>query len=336
MSENLYPQVVRFVRDQPWALMPDVLATMLDVIRFRNNGGHLTEREIRERIPEHGAKRGPDCRLWADAEIGLLHPGEPLSAATRGRRDASVVAVLGVYGMITKRADMFSDMSGGTSIERLTRRFREALADPAVSGIVMDVDSPGGGTYGLQEFGNEIRSGRGQKPIVAVANSLMASAAYWIGSQAEEILVSPSSETGSIGVYGAHEDFSAMLEKEGVKVTLLSYGENKTLANPYEPLSDDGRDALQKRVDEMGAMFDRAVAKGRSVSVDDVRSSFGQGLVFGAKEAVERGLADRLGTLEDAIRTVARQNTKSQKAAEGLSPAVEAELQAAQARARSL
>jgi ClpP class serine protease len=120
------------------------------------------------------------------------------------------------------------------------------------------------------------------------------------------VVVTPSGEVGSIGVYAAHEDISGMLEQDGVKVTLVSAGKYKTEGNPFEPLSDEAREYIQGRVDEYAAMFHRAVAAGRGVAVERVRSEFGEGRVFGAQEGVSRGLADRVGTLDETIRKASR------------------------------
>lgn len=334
--DHLYPRVVRAVREQPWALMPEKLAVMLDLLRFRAGGGRLTQEEIQERLGEGRAEdQVPDAWLFGleGEPLAAVGRGGPLAAATAGQAPGSVVAVLPVHGVLTQRADMFSEMSGGTSIERLTANFRAALADPAVRAIVFDHDSPGGGVYGVQELADEMRAARGRKPTEAVSNSLMASAAYWLGSQADRVSVTPSGQVGSIGVYAAHADLSQFYEQLGEKWTLLHYGENKVLGNPFEPLSDEARQAMQESVDEYGRSFDQAVAKGRGVSAAKVRSDFGQGLVFGAREAVERGLADRVASLEDVVRGLAGKRTTAAKA-EGPAPHVVAEWEAAKARAR--
>jgi len=310
---DLYPRIVQFIREQPWAITPEKLAVILDLVRIRNQGYRLSPEDIEDRV---GTKRSHSTSIFMSRdELHTLAPGESMAAKTKGRREASVIAVLGVYGVITQRADLFSEMSGMTSTERLTERFREAIDDRAVGAIVFDIDSPGGGVYGVQELANEIRASRGRKSITAVSNSLMASAAYWIGSQADEVVMSPSAEAGSIGVYAAHEDISVALEQEGVKVTLMSYGENKTLGNPFEPLSEEGRAEIQARVNDYGAAFDQAVARGRGVKVEDVRSRFGQGLVFCAKAAVDRGLADRIGTLDETLARVAPQESPAARVA---------------------
>jgi capsid assembly protease len=227
------------------------------------------------------------------------------AASARDRPQAGAgVAVLPVLGTISHRMGMFSASSGGTSTEALTREFRSLLADSSVSAIVLDVDSPGGSADGIDELATEIFKARGKKPITAVANTLMASAAYWLAASADEIVVSPSAEVGSIGVLAAHEDRSALMEKLGVKVSLVSAGKYKTEGNPFEPLSDEARANIQKRVDEAYGRFVRAVARGRSVPVDTVRNGFGEGRVVSAREAVRLGMADRVATIDEVIATM--------------------------------
>ena len=158
-----------------------------------------------------------------------------------------------------------------------------------------------GDVSGIAELVSEIYQARKQKPITAVSNALMCSAAYYLAAQASEVLASPSSLTGSIGVYTTHADDSQYLDNVGVKFTLISQGANKTEGNSYEPLSDDARAQLQEMVDSFGQAFEKAVARGRGVKVDEVQKKFGQGRAFTAQKAVKLGLADRVGTLDDAL-----------------------------------
>jgi capsid assembly protease len=226
------------------------------------------------------------------------------ASAARARSTAASggsVAVIPVYGVIMHRPSMDLSGPGGTSCQILGRKIREAVDDPNVSAIVLDVDSPGGDTDGVDELAAEIYNARKQKKITAVSNCLMASAAYYLASQASEVVVSPSSMTGSIGVYCVHEDDSEMLSKLGVKLTLIKFGENKAEGNNAEPLTDAGRQHLQEMVDTFGAMFEKAVARGRGVSRDEVHSKFGQGRVFDAKQAVKLGIADRVATLDEVL-----------------------------------
>jgi signal peptide peptidase SppA len=228
----------------------------------------------------------------------------------------SNVAVIPIQGMITQRGSAFSYFFGGSSAQDLTQQLRQAVADPSVGAIVLDIDSPGGDVAGIDELATEIYQARKQKPITAVSNCLCASAAYYLASQASEVMVSPSSLTGSIGVYTLHEDDSEMLANAGVKVTLIKFGENKAEGNSFEPLSDPARGHLQEMVDTAGNEFEKSVARGRGIKQDEVHKKFGQGRVFPAKKAVQLGLADRVGTLDDALAKHGAQRGSAMRRAE--------------------
>ena len=223
------------------------------------------------------------------------------AAAPRPQPVAGGIAQLPLHGPISHRSSFWSLLFGGTSTERFSAQLREALADPAVSRIVIDVDSPGGTVDGVPELAAEIRVAREKKPITAVANAEAASAAYWLASQASEIVVTPSGEVGSIGVWVLHVDRSAALDAAGIKPTFIFAGKHKVEGNPLEPLAEEARAYFQGRVDDYYGMFVRDVAKGRKASVGDVREKFGQGRMVGADDAVKAGMADSVGTIEDAV-----------------------------------
>lgn len=272
--------LTRYVRETPWAIMPEMLAVIADVVAFRAAGGRLSAEEIRERIGvESFAQR-------------------PARATVKG-----AVAVLGLRGVIAHRVEALSDVSApaGTSTQLFTQRFREALADDGIGKILIDVDSPGGSVDGVPELADEIFRSRGRKPVVAVVNTLGASAAYWIASAADEIVMTPSGQVGSIGVFTAHEDKSAFFEKMGIKTTLISAGQHKAEGNPFEPLDDDARDHLQSRVDAFYGMFVDAVARGRGVEPVNVRGGFGRGRMVGAAHALEVGMIDRVATFDETL-----------------------------------
>lgn len=270
-----YTHIIRYVMEQPWAILPATLAAIVDLLRSRAEGDMPTPEEVL-------------------ARVGAAPARTPVQGG-------GGVAVIPVYGVINQRMNLLSAMFGGTSTELLAAQFRQAMADPGVRAIVLDVDSPGGGVYGVDELAGEIFRARGEKPVVAVANSLMASAAYWIGSAADEIVVTPSGEVGSIGVLAAHEDLSAALEQVGRRVTLISAGKYKTEGNPFGPLDDEARAYIQSRVNDYYSLFVNAVARGRGVTPAQVRNGFGEGRVVGAREAVRLGMADRIGTLDSVV-----------------------------------
>jgi signal peptide peptidase SppA len=170
-----------------------------------------------------------------------------------------------------------------------------------VGTILLDIDSPGGSVAGLAEVAAEILAARDSRKVIAVADSLAASAAYWLGSQASEFIVTPSGQVGSIGIITTHEDVSGMMESAGVKITAITAGKYKGEGSPFAPLNEEAIAALQKRVDDYYGMFVNAVAKGRNVTAEAVRSGFGEGRVVGAKEAVKLGMADRVATIDNVL-----------------------------------
>lgn len=265
---------------EPWAIMPQSLGVIVDVVTRHFSGDKLDAEEVQMRI--HGAKK-PAERIHGE------------------------IAVLPLFGTIFPRANLFTEVSGATSAEIFGQRFDELVADPKVGAIVLDVDSPGGQAPGVEELSTKIFQARGKKPIIAVANHLMASAAYWIGTAADELVVSPSGEVGSIGVYSIHQDVSEALAREGVRMTIIKEGKYKAVGNQYEPLTEEAHAVLQERVSEVYAQFIEAVARNRGVDGDDVRNGFGEGRTVGAKQAVKMGMADRVATLDE---TVERLQTK--------------------------
>ena len=316
-SDLKYQRIIQAVVETPWAILPQKFLIIRDLLALRATGQRLTDEEIAERI---ATSRRMDYRVLrftktlSEAEIDQLKQAwnerwvgasadAPISAASSGVKTSGGggVAVLPLVGTIIPRADLFTEMSGGMSVQRFTRQFREALADHDVASIVIDVDSPGGQVSGVEELSREIFGARGQKPITAVANTLAASAAYWIATAADELVVTPSGEVGSIGVLAMHEDVSRWLDQEGIAINLISAGKYKTEGNPFEPLSEEARAAIQSRVDEYYTMFVDAVARNRGVKRADVRGGFGQGRVVGAKEAVALGMADRVATLDETV-----------------------------------
>lgn len=231
-------------------------------------------------------------------------------------RNQGVVAVVPIHGVIDRRSSLLAELFGGTSVDSIRASFRAALTDPDVKGIVLDVDSPGGYVSGIPELAGEIRAARGTKPIIALADGVAASAAYWLASQADELIATPSSQVGSVGVYSAHFDESGALEQVGVVATEITAGEFKAEESSLHPLTDEGRAAIQARTDAYYAMFVGAVADGRNVSAETVRNDYGKGRVLLAKDAQMAGMVDYVGTMEDALRRVARYSRAQGAAAE--------------------
>lgn len=283
LMADKYGHVVKAIQESAWAILPAKMDAIVEVVRLRAAGGQFTEDEIRERIGAQAARAAA-----------------PLAGA---------VAVIPILGVIGHRMNMFSSISGGTSAEALTAQVRQALDDASVRAIVFDIDSPGGSVEGIQELGEVIFAARGRKRMVAVSNALCASAAYWLGCQADELVVTPSGQVGSIGVLAVHQDLTKQAEMVGVKVEYISAGAYKTEGQPFEPLTDAAREAMQARVDEYYDAFVQAVARGRRVMSDEVRKGFGQGRVMSAQGALSAGMVDRVETLEATIQRLNASST---------------------------
>jgi signal peptide peptidase SppA len=225
------------------------------------------------------------------------------SAARAKEAGGGMVAVVPIIGIITQRGDAMDEIFGRGSVpaEILAALMGQLGADEAVGAVVLDVDSPGGRTGALELAADAVHALREKKPVVAVANPLMASAAYWIASAASEIVATPESEVGSIGVWTAHIDASKFYEDWGFKITLLSAGKYKTEGHPFGPLTDEAKAHIQSQVDEAYAMFLKTVARNRGSTPAKVRDEYGEGRVLTAKEALKAGLIDRVGMLGDVI-----------------------------------
>jgi len=264
----------------------------------------------RERLSAYAAilarRYAGQVKAGEDATTHPENRGADVQAATQrtGNARTGSIAVVPVLGPITQRASMMSLCDGGTSTQAISKALREANADESIGAILLDIDSPGGSVYGVAELAAEIRASA--KPVTAIANSLAASAAYWIGTAAAEFYVTPGGEVGSIGVWMAHEDWSKALAEQGVGVTLISAGKFKVEGNPYGPLDADAQAFMQSRVDDYYGAFTRDVAKGRRVSVDAVRGGMGQGRVLGATQAVDEKMVDGVMTFDAVISQMQR------------------------------
>lgn len=272
-----HERFIAWCLSQPWALMPERMAAYAAVLARKSAGGMDED--------DHGA---------------------PLKAGTRKGSSprAGSIAVIPVYGTIVQRASQLDLCESGTSTQSISNALADAMADDSVSKVLLDIDSPGGSVYGVQEVAAEIS--RAKKPVVAIANSLAASAAYWIGSAASEFYVTPGGEVGSIGVWTAHQDVSKALEEAGVNVTLVSAGEFKVEGNPFQPLGEQAHAFMQSRVNDYYGEFTRAVARGRNVTVEQVRNGMGQGRVLGADQAKAQNMVDGIATFEEVVSKMQR------------------------------
>lgn len=266
----------------PWAMMPERLSATAAVLErwASETPSAMDDDEALPTVNAFEARRERAQQMAANTSIGVL----PL------------------YGSIIQRANMVTEFCGGTSTQQFAQSFREMMANPSIGAILIDIDSPGGSVYGTGELAEEILAARGQKPVIGLANSLAASAAYWIGASCSELYVTPGGEVGSIGVWQAHFDYSEQLAAEGVKPTLISAGKFKVEGNPYKPLDEEAQAFMQSRVDDYYAAFTKGVSKGRGVGIAQVRDNMGQGRCLGADAAQAAGMVDGVMTFDDVVK----------------------------------
>lgn len=223
------------------------------------------------------------------------------AAAAAVRSTKGKVGVIPVYGPVQQRRSAEMEKADGTSLQEVSAAFDALVADPSVTAIVLDVDSPGGSSYGVEELSDKIYAARARKPSYAVANSMACSAAYWVATAASHLSVTPGGDVGSVGVYALHVDESKANELEGVSVEIVSAGKYKAEFAPTGPLTDAAREHLQEQVDATYGKFVAAVARNRGCSVADVRANFGQGRVVNADQAVRAKMVDKVAPFEDVL-----------------------------------
>lgn len=223
---------------------------------------------------------------------------ETLAKSAKGQA-ARITAVLPISGMIDQRDSWMLRMFGGTALDSLMEAVDICMNEDRIGGIVFDVSSPGGSAYGVKEAADSIFAARSMKPIVSVSNSIMASAAAYIGLSASRVYATPSSVTGSIGVAWIHEDESKMLENAGIKTTVCRIPEYKMEGHPSEPLTEQAKSHMDERCADLYEMFTSDLAKYRKVDQSTVKESYGKGRVLSAKDAAACGMVDKVATFSE-------------------------------------
>lgn len=273
---NKKHMALEFVNSMPWAIMPEALNTIHEVLykRYVLGGANI-----------------PDVEQ---------HLGKALNNAPVAPNVIGTVAVIQINGVIAKRMNMFTQISGGVSTELLKQAIQAAVDDPAIDALVLDIESPGGTVDGTKELADYIYSVRAVKPVVTYANGLMASAALWLGTAASNVIGFDTTSIGSIGVITEHVDYSAQDAQDGIKRTYIYSGKYKAMGNDAEPLTAEAKDYIQGQLNDIYTIFVNDVARNRGLNVMDM-NKWADGRIFLAQEAEGLGLIDAIGTLEDAI-----------------------------------
>ncbi|XAI96334.1 head maturation protease C [Microcystis phage Mae-JY30] len=241
---------------------------------------------------------------------------------TRAREDGTrrLTRVAGKTGLITidgslvnRGAWVGADMCTGlVSYEGIGAQIDEARADAGIENVVLDLNSYGGEAHGMAALAGKIRQLAKTKYVVAVVNDVAASAGYGIASSADEIVVSPTSVVGSIGVVMLHLDRSAEMAAKGVRPTLIHAGAHKVDGHPFAPLPEGVRADMQRDVMAFYDQFLGVVEAGRGkqrLSVKKARET--EARTFIGQDAIAAGLADRVASFEEVLADLSRPRSRA-------------------------
>jgi signal peptide peptidase SppA len=286
--------LIQAVAGRPWAIQAEVAFLVRDMLAREGIAGLRCLAELKDIAH---AFDGPAARA---------------ESATRGASTTTSIAVIPMMGTLTQRAQAIGSVGVTRSTASLAKEIRAMAADPGVDAIVLEVDSPGGEVFGVPEAFASIRESARMKPVVAHANSVAGSAALYLASAASEVWITPSGKAGSVGVFSLHVDKSSALAKEGEawEFIVASRSPYKVEGNAAGPLSAEARQNVQRDVDAYMDMFIRDLAIGRGIGEQRVETGFGGGRMLGATEAVAVGMADQVGTFDQAVRRAAELSRK--------------------------
>lgn len=276
-----YPHIYHKVFNEPWLIEPTAHRAICQTLL---NHGHSPVAGV-----GNGDSRQPE--EYKDYLTGRMEKIEYYQ--TLGE-----IARIPIYGIIGKHLSLVESLCGGCDLAFFQKGLEQALAADSVKKIVIDINSPGGTVTGVPEFAAMIRRAREVKPLVAYTETLMCSAAMWIGSQAEMVVATQSARVGSIGVYRTWLDDSAANEMDGIKRELFEAGKHK--AAGLRPITPEERVMFQAEVDRIHEEFKSEVRRFRQVPDEAC-----EGLVYYGEEAQKMGLVDAFvdcfTDLEDAL-----------------------------------
>jgi signal peptide peptidase SppA len=302
MKANYLPHLAGRVFGVPLLIQPQKLSVILQAI-----GPRLGLRQAEIEIEGLGVP--VVARMPVDEEDDpdeMARSQKPYLVTPDG------IAVIAVSGTLVKKASWLDAASGMQSYESIRADFQDAVRDPRIHGILLDVDSPGGEVGGLFDLADEIYNARAEKPCMAIADDDAFSAAYAIASSAQRLFVTRTGGVGSVGVIALHLDQSAFDEMAGRKYTAIYAGARKNDFNPHEALSSAAKDELQAEIDRLYDMFVGTVARNREMKPALVRNTEA-GLCY-AEKAISAGFADQVGTFDDALNAVLEAATARKQA----------------------
>ena len=221
---------------------------------------------------------------------------------SRSERPYSIdegVAIVPLVGTLVQKSGSLRPRSGMTGYDGTEALLWQALDDPQVDSVLLDISSGGGELAGCLDLSDMIYEMRSIKPIYAFAGELAASAAYAIGSSASKLFLPRTGTVGSVGVVVAHKSIEGAMKEKGIKVTLIHSGDHKVDGNPYQDLPDDVKEAIQEKIDSSRRLFAERVAVYRGMSVESVLNT--EAAVFTGQKAVDIGFADAVMSFNEVL-----------------------------------
>lgn len=271
-----------------WAIVPAKLFEIQEIYRTHLRGDKIDIKAI-EAIRDQKSEVGDQSTINNPKRYQVIND----------------IAIIPIQGVIAKRMNLFTQISGGVSTQLTGNDIKEALADDSIKSILLDIDSPGGTVDGTQELADIVFAGRDKKPIVTYSDGMILSGAYWVGSAADAIYISGDTiDIGSIGVVSSHVDYSEYEKKIGVKTTEIYAGKYKRIASDTKPLTKEGKQYIQDQIDYLYSVFVDQVAKQRGVSSEIVLKNMADGKIFIGKQSLTAGLVDGISTFDRLISTV--------------------------------
>jgi signal peptide peptidase SppA len=229
--------------------------------------------------------------------------GRPLENAGGNSYVRDGVAVIDIAGPLVRYADLFSEISGATSVQSLSSDFQAAMDAPNVRQILLNINSPGGQVNGIQELADQIRAGAAVKKVTAYVDGQAASAGYWLAAAAPAVLASESSLIGSVGVVAAVTDRREAEQKAGIRRYEI-VSSHAPFKRP-DVATEEGRSQILETVNAIESLFIGRLAAFRNQSVEAVEQNFGQGKQFIARQAVGAGMADGIDSFEPLVARLA-------------------------------
>lgn len=192
-----------------------------------------------------------------------------------------------------------------TSSRSVNSQLKRHKKDNSIKAIILHIDSPGGGVAASQEIYEAVRRVRDSgKPVVACMASVAASGGYYAALGADSIMAGPGTTTGSIGVIAEIPNFTKLMDKLGISMTIIKSGRYKDSGTPYREMNAADHQYLQSWIDESYDQFITTVATERGLSLEEAKK-LGDGRVFSGRQAYENALIDTLGTFDDAVQLAA-------------------------------